>query len=340
MVPHKILLVQQNWLGDVLFATPAIRAVRKKYPQAYIACLVPPRAAAVLQNNPHINEVIVCGDRLSFLSILFWKTVGSLRAQQFDAAIFFHRSKTRVWLACLGGIRERWGYARLGRTTLLTKAIELPKALSHKIDHFLHLVERLGIPPDGRRTEFVPKDGASAELEKIFSRSGLLASEPYAVVHAGGNWNLKRWPSEYFAQWIYLFLEQYGGKVILCGTSGEEVLAKKILSKFPDGQVVSFCGKTSLDALALLLKGAKLFLSNDSGPIHLAASQKTRLIGLFGPTSAAETGPVSEGLVKILQIDVGCRVPCYFESCNYRVCMDFLLPKEVFRQTQIFMNTP
>ncbi len=339
MATTRILLVQQNWLGDVLFATPAIRAVRKKYPTAHIACLVAPRAEVALKYNPSINEIIVCEDRLSFFSPKFWRMVSLLRAKQFDTAIFFHRSKTKMWLTRLADVRERWGYAAPGRSPLLSRAIEPSKERLHRIDYFLYLVDRLGILPGGRIPEFFPKPSAADEFAKLMQEAGVLPSQPYVVVHAGGNWNLKRWPAEYFSQWIYFFREKYLWKVILCGTSSEQGVVDKILSKFStDGGVISLCGKTSFDSLALLLAGSRFLLSNDSGPIHLAASQKTKIIGLFGPTSPLETGPVSEAPVMILQKDVGCRVPCYFHTCNYRVCMDFLLPKDVFLATCQFLE--
>ena len=337
---NRILLVQQNWLGDALFATPAIRAVRKKFPDAYIACLAPARALAALKNNPYINELIECPDRVSVFSGAFWKLVFLLRSQKFDTAVFFHRSSTRVRLAKFAGIPNRIGFVSPARKAPLTRAVEAPAAKLHKIDYFLYLIQSAGIASDGRLMDFSPDPKAAAELDKIFAENGIRQDEPYAVVHAGGNWNLKRWPSEYFSQWIYYFFEKYRWKVIVCGTLGEGEMVQKIISKFSSGQAVSLCGKTSLDVLALLLKNAKLLLSNDSGPIHLAATQKTRIIGLFGPTSVLETGPVSDAPLKILQKNVGCEIPCYYESCNYRVCMDFLLPDEVFMETQKILEAP
>ena len=170
-------------------------------------------------------------------------------------------------------------------------------------------------------------------METILRENGVAKDEPYAVVHAGGNWELKRWPARYFTEWIRLYRMRFGGKILLCGTSAEEKLSEEILSSFPGGNVVSLCGKTPLDVLALLLKNARLLLSNDSGPIHLAATQKTNIIGLFGPTSPDLTGPVSEGNAVFLRKDVGCKIPCYYRSCGYRVCMDLLTPEEVFENT-------
>jgi ADP-heptose:LPS heptosyltransferase len=177
--------------------------------------------------------------------------------------------------------------------------------------------------------EYSPKPEAEASLRKLMP-----GGEPYAVLHAGGNWDLKRWPADSFVEWIRLWRKETGKKVILCGTAPETPLADSIRSHFSEEEVFSLCGKTSFDELAFLLRNAELLLSNDSGPIHLAATQKTRIVGVFGPTSPAITGPVSQAPMKILWKDVGCEVPCYYRSCHYRVCMDWLKPEEVFRETR------
>jgi heptosyltransferase II len=327
----KILLVNQNWLGDALFSTPAIRAIRKKFPDAYLACWVPPRCAPALKNNPYLNEIMICEDRLPLFS--FWKwmaLVEQLRKKHFDAAIFFHRSKTRVFLAKLAGIPRRIGYSSPFRGGFLTDVCPAPQEKMHKIDFFLKLAAHFGAAGDGRAMDFFSDRNAETELEMVFQKNGVSKNEPYAVVHAGGNWELKRWPVRYFTEWIRLYLEKSSGKILLCGTKAEEGISREISSSFPGGNVVSLCGQTSLDALALLLKNARFLLSNDSGPIHLAATQKTPVIGLFGPTSPELTGPVSLGKTALLRKDVGCEVPCYYRSCNYRVCMDLLTPEEVF----------
>ena len=331
----RILIVNVNWLGDVLFSTPAIRAIRKKFPESFIACLVPPRCEALLKNNPYLNEVILCEDRHPFISwFKFIPTVFQLRKRHFDTAIFFHRSRTKVFLAWLAGIPERIGFQAPGGKRWLTRAVAFPKIKLHKTDIFLKLLEASGIPSDGRVPDFVPAAGAADELSALFYKQGIDGNSPYVVVHAGGNWDLKRWPAEYFMEWSRLFRQKFPWKIILCGTDKEEALSDKIAQPFKSGEVVSFCGKTSLDALALLLKGARLLVSNDSGPIHLAASQRTKILGLFGPTSADETGPISDAPVSIFRKDVGCEVPCYYRACNYRICMEWLTPGEAFLKAQ------
>lgn len=341
MKQTKILIIAQNWLGDALFSTPAIRAIKKKYPNAWITVISPSRAVDVFRRNPHVKDVIIYDERASIFSLGFWKTAFRLNRRGFDIAIFLHRSKTKVWLSLLVGIKERWGYEAPGRSLFLTKAIPTPKERVHHIDYFLHLMNALGIESDGRHMEYMPSAAADVELDKVFKGVSLRRDEPYIVIHVGGNWDPKRWPTEYFAQWIYLMQEKYGYPVIICGGEPEERLARRIYKRFTGRAVYSFCGKTSLGALALLLKGAKFVLSNDSGPVHLAATQGSLVLGLYGPTLPEETGPVSEikGQAQVIRKDVGCQVPCYYKHCEYRVCLDWLLPYEVFNKSQEMLAT-
>ena len=335
----RILIVNANWLGDVLFSTPSLRAIRKAYPESHIACLVPPRAGEVLRHNPHLSEVLLCEDRPNLLS---WKeyarVVSELRQRHFDTAVFFHRSKTRVFLTKIAGIPERIGYGAQGRDGLLTTRVERPLKPLHKIDMFLNLIMGWGVPSDGRHMEFFPEAASEASFRNLLSTHGLKLSERYAVVHAGGNWDLKRWNVPYFAETIRGITREFGLKVILCGSSGEERVARELTSLLCTGEIISLSGKTSLDELALLLKNAEFLLSNDSGPIHLAATQKTKIIGLFGPTSPLLTGPVSLGTARLLVKDVGCEVPCYYRTCQDRVCMDWLTPAEVLENVRILLN--
>lgn len=337
----KILVVNVNWLGDVLFSTPALRALRKHHPKAYIACLVPPRCKEVLKGNPYLDEVIVADDRDDLFSLpSSVKTVFRLRSMRFDLAIFFHRSISKRLMTVLAGIPERKGFETAEKKRFfLTSAVPVPSAGMHRTDFFLHILSGHGIPPSGRELDFFPAQEAAEELKRLLSEASLDLSGGYAVVHPGGNWDLKRWPLGHFAEWIGLFLEKHPSrKIVLCGTEPEKKLADQILGKVRSERLVSFCGRTSLGVLAFLLKGADFILSNDSGPIHLAASQRTPIVGLYGPTSALLTGPLSEGRVLILSKDVGCQVPCYFRACDSRFCLDWIKPREVFESIEAWTH--
>lgn len=329
----RFLVVNVNWLGDALFSTPALRALRRKYPDAHIACLLPPRAAAVLKNNPNVNEIIEADDRVNLLRpFSFFKMLNRLRRGHFDIAIFFHGSSTKAWMAALAGIPERIGYATK-KSRRLTRACPPPGKRLHKTDFFLNLLAFIGVPSAGREPDFVVTPEAERSSKALLIARGIGSSEPYVVAHAGGNWELKRWPVAHFARWAAAMKEAFPHRLVFCGSASERALSEEILKTLPAGSAVSLCGETSLEVLAALLKNAACLVSNDSGPIHLAASQKTPLLGLFGPTSAEETGPLSAGKTLLFSKDVGCEVPCYFSSCDTRVCMEWLTPEEVFEKT-------
>ena len=331
----RILILNQNWLGDVLFSTPAIRALRQRYPQAHITCLAPRRVAEVLSHNPNLNEVLVYNERAMLVTLFEpLRILWMMRCRRFEAVFFFHRSRSKAFLAWLAGIPVRVGFSREGRGWLLTHPVAMPRGSLHKTDLFLYLLATLGISSAGRWPEMEATREEEKALNDLLLTEGISKEQSFVVLHVGGNWDLKRWPIEYFIRWTRLFLESRDWKVVLCGSAGEERLARQVLQAFPGGKVVSLCGRTKLGELAALMKRAKMVLSNDSGPIHVAASQRARTLGLFGPTSPMETGPISEGPLRVLWKDVGCQVPCYFRACNGRACMNFLTPEEVFERTQ------
>lgn len=337
----RILIVNVNWLGDALFSTPAIRAIRKHHPSDRVECLAPPRCREVLENNPYLDEVLSWSDDTRFFNSLAstLRLVTELKKRKFDKAYFFHGSNTKAFAALLAGVRERLGIAPVGKGRFLTRSIAPLSGPPHRIDKFLHFTESLGIKSDGRSMDFVPKK-CDVEVRKLLSRVGIDEGQPFVVMHAGGNWDLKRWPAKHFAEWIHLFYEKRGWKTVLCGTPAESTLADQIVSESGADKARSLCGQTSLSELAQILRLSRFLISNDSGPIHLAASQRTKILGVFGPTSLLETGPVSEEAVSIARIDTGCQIPCYFKSCDHRVCMDWLSPSRVAAMAEELIGVP
>ena len=334
----RVVLFNVNWLGDVLFSTPAIRALKKTHPDAEITCVVSPRVAELLKTNPYLSRVITLEDRLGpsklgAMASLVW----TLRAGRFDTAVFFSRSRTRAFLAMLAGIGRRVGYAKGARKYFLTDTLAEPAEPKHKTDLFLDLLAVLGVEPDGAAPDFVPETGAGERVKNLLAQKHMEPGEPYAVVHTGGNWALKRWPAEHFSAWIKLLRRKSPLRLVFCGGDGEKLLVEEIIRRADDARSVSICGQTDVSMLALILKGAAFVLSNDSGPIHLAASQSAPIIGLFGPTRAAMTGPRSNGRVSIIESDFGCELPCYFSECRDRKCMAALAPETVMARTAEFL---
>ena len=136
----RILIINVNWLGDVLFSTPFIRAIRKKFPTSYIACMVVQRCKPMLELNPNIDEIIIYDEDSGYRSILGKiRLIKFLRFKRFDAAFILHRSFTRALIAFLSGIKRRIGYNAKKRKILLTDAVKLPSRDIHKVDYFLNI---------------------------------------------------------------------------------------------------------------------------------------------------------------------------------------------------------
>ncbi len=329
----RILVVCPNWLGDVLFATPFLRALKSAYPEAQLDVLLPKRVQEVLQHHPLIHETIAYNERLNAGSFLETLSLSAkLRKRSYDAGILLTPSNSRSRLLRSAGIRIRAGYIREGKDQAITHGVPEPPDPQHKIDYFLDLASKLGIAAGGREMDFFPQETSRISVQNKLRDAGIKSGEPYVVIHIGGNWLLKRWPLSHFAMWVKLWLQKQNGYVVVCGTSSETELSVRLSDDIKDKRLVSLCGHTTLDELAWLLRGARLVVSNDSGPAHLAATQKTPIIGLFGPTSADLTGPVSSGPLYIFQARVGCAVPCYYTVCSDHLCMRSIAPQDVLQK--------
>jgi lipopolysaccharide heptosyltransferase II len=327
--PPRIWVVGVDWLGDVIFSTPLLRAIKKRYPKCYLAYSAPTRCAEILEGNPYVDEIIPYEESV-FLKDIFKNTifVQKLRKSKFDIALFLHRSVTRAFLAWCAGIPQRTGFSTLKRHWILTERLSAPGPQTHRTLRYLRTLGSLEIPPDGSHVEVHVTADGRREWERLKHESPLGEQAHFAVLHPGGNWALKRWPLERFAQTVRV-LEKRGIWTVICGQAKEAALSKKLMQLANSSKTVSFCGKTSLKALVAMIGESRFVISNDSGPLHIAAGLSRPLIGLFGPTVPQQTGPLSKGPVTVLQNKVGCELPCYFSTCHHHSCMESLSPESV-----------
>ncbi len=325
----KILVINVNWLGDVLFSTPALKALRQESPDAYIACLVVLRCEEVLKNNPVVNEIIVYDEYGRHRSI--WnklKFVRFLRKKKFDEVYILHPSLKRAMIGWLAGIPKRIGYDTKRRSFLLTHAVPAPEEKLHKIDYFLCLLRNCGIQAKERICEFYISREDEKTAVDILKRENILENETFVIINPGGNWSLKRWPAEYFAQLADLLIEQRGVKVLIAGSRKDRMLAKKISSRMKNEPII-LSGQMTLSQLAALMSSASCVVSADSGPMHISSAVGANTVAIFGPTCATLTGPTGKGKVTILQKDIGCEIPCYKLNCNDNRCMKAISAQEV-----------
>ena len=328
----KILIVEVNWLGDVLFSTPAIKALRKKFPDSHIACLIVPRVREILAHNPNINELIINDEKGLHKGLSGnMKLARELKEKKFDMAVLFHRSFTRALITYWAGIPQRIGYSTWKRSLLLTQAIPMPKKDSlHRVDYYLTIVEPLGCDTDDRFYEFFTSEKDNTFIENLLQQEAISAGDFTVCLNPGGNWLPKRWPKEHFARLADRLIAEYQAKVIFSGSNEDVPLIKEIASLMKHPPIIT-AGKTSVTQSACLFKKAKVVISADSGPLHIAAAVGANIIALFGPTSHLITGPLGRGAIKILHKDIiGCCIPCYDTNCDDNRCMRELSVEEVF----------
>jgi lipopolysaccharide heptosyltransferase II len=325
----RILIVEVNWLGDVLFSTPFIKAVRKKFKDAHIACMVAPRAKEVLEGNPHIDEIIIYDEKGAQRSV-FGKLclIGVLRRKRFDLAILLHRSLTRTLMAVFAGISERAGYATPKRRPFLTLPLEPGDPDLHKVEYFLRIAEHLGCDISEKGCEFFVTEKNREYIKGELSEAGITEGDLLVVINPGGNWPPKRWGEENFAKLGDILIKGYKAKVVLSGADTDKARAERIKGRMAEDAVI-LAGRTGLKDLAALTERADFVISGDSGPMHIAVAMKSNVIALFGPTSPGLTGPYGEGNYRVVRSRADCEVPCYELACRDYKCMDAITVEDV-----------
>jgi len=323
----NILVVNVNWVGDVIFSSPVFKALKREYPNAKIICLAPPRVKDVLESIAQVDEIITYDeeekDRSPFAKL---SLIGRLRLRKFDTVFLLHRSYTRALLTFLAGIPIRVGYNTKGRGLLLTHKFNLPENTIHRSDHYLNVIESYGVKVQDRTTDLTVSVEQKEDIKSVLKEYGIHENDPLVVINPGGNWDLKRWPKENFRKLVEILAEQLNLKVIVSGAAKDFKLAEYVANK----KANNFAGKIGLKPLMALMHRALVVVSADTGPIHIASSVGTDVVGIWGPTRPEITSPRGKGKIVILQHDVGCnQKPCYYLECKDNVCMHAVTVKEV-----------
>ncbi len=320
------LVVVPNWLGDVVLATPLFRNIKEKFPSARILVQVHPRVKPVLSYNPFVDEILEFDERSShrgfFARLNF---IRMLKKKHIDTALLLQRSFTRALLCRLAGIKILAGYARKKTNFLLTYKLVINPDF-HRMDKYLFFLEVLGIKPDSKTSEvFIPQEDlnkARRLLRRFRSYKGVV------VLHPGANWKLKKWPVEYYIRLCDMLME-YGFMVFITGSKVDKRAAERIVCECRH-KPLNLCGRTTISEFAAISSNAGIFVSADTGAMHICNSAGGRVLAVFGPTLASLTGPRGRGEKIIIQKDVPCPRPCLNLECRDNFCMKGVLPEEVF----------
>jgi len=315
----RILIVRTDRIGDVLLSTPVIKALRYAYPNAYIAMMVSPYAKDIVEGNPFLDEVIIYdkdGKHKSWPRSL--KFARNLKKRRFDLALILHPTNRMHLITFFAGIRRRIGYGRkLG--FLLTDRIKHTKQLGekHELEYALDLVRYLGFEPQDK-TLFMPiKPESEAWAEELFKQEGIKKADRILAIHPAASCPSKVWPNERFADVADRLIEKFGFKVLVIAGPKDLALSGDVI-KHMHHPAANLSGKTSVSQLASILKRCNLFISNDSGPVHIAASVGVPVISIFGRNqkglSPKRWGPTGKK-DKVLHKEIGC-IECLAHNCT------------------------
>ena len=334
MNPKRILLIRTDRIGDVVLSTPAIKAVRDSYPDSYIAVMVKPYAKDIVEGNPYLNEVIVYdkdGVHNSFFATLIFGL--GLRRKRFDTAVILHPTNRSHIVAFLAGIPNRVGYEKK-MAFLLTKKINDKKFLGekHELDYTLDILKNIGVVPKDRDLYVPVKSSSENAINIKLAREGKSGSGLLIAVHPGASCPSKRWPAERFALLIDRLKERYEFQIVVVAGPADAAEAAE-LKKNLKSDVINLSGKTSVGELAALFKKCRLFISNDSGPVHIASAVGTPCVVIFGRKQRGlgpkRWGPTGKSDI-VLHKDVGCAV-CLAHNCkNGFKCLRAITVDDVF----------
>lgn len=329
---QNILVVNVNWLGDVIFSAPVFRALKAKYPQSKIMCLAVPRVREILECIPEIDEIIIYDEKgrhrwpWGIIPLIL-----ELKKRKLDAAFLLHRSMTRALMVFLAGIPIRVGYDEKKRGVFLTHRVAVLPGSVHRSDHYLNVVETFGVMVEDRRSVLQVSEDAKVSISKKLTDLGIKENEKFVVIHPGANWDLKRWPRENFTLLIERLIKDLHLQVVISGGKDDISLVEGMTRSIRDPSVAVLTGKTTLKELMALMQKSFLVISSDSGPLHIASGVGAKVIGIFGPTDPKITASRGWGHSIILKEDVGCnRRACYFLNCPDNVCMRAVTVERVY----------
>ena len=336
---QRILIRGVNWIGDAVLTLPAVRSIRRAFPDAHIAILVKPWVADLFKENRDIDEIILYDECYRGLRGRI-RLAKKLREQNFDIAILLQNAFNAALITWLARIPKRIGYKRDSRSLLLTDAVPInPDILEqHQVYYYLDLLNSAGI----KTSETEPYISLS-ETERKWARDHLSSffsdsSTPLIGINPGAAYgSAKRWLPERFAELIIKIFTGMNGRVIIFGSESEKEIANEIITEINrlnienySSRLLIMSGKTDLRELAALISECDAFITNDSGPMHMASALLVPVIAIFGSTSPVKTGPFGH-IHKIISTDIPCS-PCMKRVCpdEHLKCMTEITAGELF----------
>ncbi len=346
----KFLIINPFGIGDVLFTTPVIRAIKEAYPQSFIGYWCNERAGEILKNNPRVDTVFALsrGDLkkirhkspIKGMGILL-SLVRKIRQEKFEVSLDFSLDHRYSLISKLAGIKKRSGFDYKRRGGFLTHRISIEGYTSkHVVEYYLDLLKFIDIKPQHYNLELFISAECKLKSKNILARYGIKESELVVGIApgAGASWGkdaaVKHWPAEKYGELADRIAENFNAKIIIFGDGSEKPIAEVIMNT-ARYKPIDLAGKTTLEELAGLISNLNILITNDGGPLHMAVALGIKTVSIFGPVDETVYGPYPPSAKHtVIKEDIDCR-PCYqnfrFAGCmNDRRCLEDISVDEVY----------
>lgn len=320
--PSRILVRAPNWIGDAVMCEPALRGLRTLFPGAEIMLLAKPAIAELFIAYPGIDRRLVYEDRGIHAGLSGkWALAGLLRRHQFDLAVLFQNAFEAALITWLAGIRRRYGYVTDGRAFLLTDPVARPDraSLVHQVHYYWDLLKPLGVAGLPPVPSLAVSDDEARAMDDRLGELGIGRDDLIVGVNPGSTYGgAKRWLPERYAEAalrVSRQIEQQQGRpvtVVILGAKGEEELGHSVADRLTVRSAV-LSGRTNIRELMAATKRCTILLTNDTGPMHMAAAFAVPVVAVFGPTDWKTTAPYGQE-ASIVRQPVDC-APCLLREC-------------------------
>jgi predicted lipopolysaccharide heptosyltransferase III len=336
---QSILIVRTAYIGDVVMTLPILKGLKERFPQARITFLTSRAAQPILANNPYVAEVIVYDPFWFYKTGLaaWFRFVKTLRRLRFDLVIEARadiRDLALIVFFCKAHYKVSYGIG--GGAYLLSHVVPYP-GLSHKVDFHLHLSSYLGCSVTDIDGGLYLSAGERHRGEEVLAEKGVIG--PFIAVHPGSRLFLKRWPLKRCAVLCDQLIDRYQLPIVFLGAATEVPLVETVQTAM-DRSSASLAGLLSLRELAAVLERAKVFICNDSAPMHIAAAMQTSIVAIFGPSKSIETRPYGVSC-RVVEKEMVCRDSCDESTClsaNFHACMKEITEAEVMSAVTQLIN--
>ncbi|WP_448871966.1 lipopolysaccharide heptosyltransferase II [Desulfobulbus propionicus] len=344
--PQKILVRSTNWIGDAVMTTPAVRTIRENFPESEITMLVHPWVSDVFRFSPRVDRLFIYDKKGRHRGIRgMVQLAAELRQENFDCAILLQNAFEAAFLAWMARIPVRAGYTTDGRGLLLTHGVHktLEAVKKHEIHYYQRIMLGLGLRPAPNELElFIPGDQIDAIKARVASMADFQVGSLHLIgFNPGAAFGpAKRWPAEKYAQLAQLICHDPRARIVLFGSEADRATCAEIIGRsgVAAPQMVNLAGATSLIEAMALIGECDVFVTNDSGLMHVAAALHTPLVAIFGSTDHIATGPHSDNAV-VIRKPLPCS-PCKKSHCpekHFR-CMQLIDSDEVFAAVNTILS--